>query len=598
MNLVVTGHVDHGKSTILGRLLADLGALPDGRLERVRAHCARHATPFEYAFLLDALHDERAQGITIDGARVFFKTPTREYIVIDAPGHVEFLRNMVTGAARAEAAVLVIDARDGVQENSRRHGYLLSLLGIGQIAVLVNKMDLVSHAEAAFHRIVDEYSAFLARVGVTPTAIIPVSGTTGENIVARSPRLAWYQGPTLIEALEAFRAAPAADQAPFRMPVQDVYKFAADDDQRRIVAGTVVSGRVAPGDDLVFLPSGKTSRVQTIEAFGQAPPSSATAGQATGVTLTDQIYVTRGELAVRAGELRPHVGTRLRASIFWLGREALAPGKPYLLKLGAARVTAQLERTHRVLDASTLDSSEVPQEVARHQVADCTLVTSKPLAFDTADVLGGTSRFVLVDGHRIAGGGVIRDALPDRPSWTRAMTAPESTWTHGAAVVWLTGLSGAGKSTIGEALRDRLLSRGARVEYLDGDALRASLPGTGFTRDERNAHVTRVGFFASRLEYHGVVVICALISPYAEARRAARALCQRFVEVHVATPLAECERRDPKGLYGRVRRGEISGFTGIDDPYEAPAAPEITIDTRTATVADAVARIVATLERA
>jgi bifunctional enzyme CysN/CysC len=605
MNLVVTGHVDHGKSTILGRLLADIGALPDGRLERVRQHCARHAKPFEYAFLLDALHDEQAQGITIDGARVFFKTATREYIVIDAPGHVEFLRNMVTGAARAEAAFLVIDAHEGVQENSRRHGYLLSMLGIRQIAVLVNKMDLVGGSEAAFRRTVDEYSAFLARIGVTPTAFIPVSGATGDNIALRSTGLAWYRGPTMLDALESFAAAPAAEEAPFRMPVQDVYKFTADQDQRRIVAGSVVSGRVRVNDEVVFLPSGKRSRVSTIEGFNQAPQTTASAGQATGFTLTDQIYVTRGEMAVRGGDPMPHVSTRLRASVFWLGRDALTPGKSYVLKLGATRVTAQVETTHRVLDASTLASTDTQHDVERHQVADCTLVMSKPLAFDTADVLGGTSRFVLVDGHHIAGGGVIRDALPDRIAVIDApdhqighsVSGAAETWSHGAAVVWLTGLSGSGKSTIGEALRDRLAGAGARVEYLDGDVLRAALPGTGFSREDRNAHVARIGFFAGRLEHHGVIVICALISPYEEARRQARAQCRRFIEVHVSTPIAECERRDPKGLYGRARRGELTGFTGIDDPYEMPRAADLTIDTRFVSVHDAVARIVATLER-
>lgn len=419
LSLVIGGHVDHGKSTIIGRLLADTGSLPEGKLDAVRANCERNSKPFEYAFLLDALKDEQAQGITIDAARVFFKTAQRPYIIIDAPGHIEFLRNLITGAARAEAALLVIDAKEGVQENSRRHGYMMSMLGIKQLVVLVNKMDLVDYHRSVFERIEGEYRDFLGKLDVTPVGFIPVSGREGENIARRSTAMAWYDGPTVLEALDRFRAeAPEADK-PFRMPVQDVYKFTRQGDDRRIIAGTIDTGRVRVGDEVVFYPSGKKARVQSIEGFNRPAQGMAEAGEATGFTLAEQIYVARGEMAAVSGEARPEVTTRLRASIFWLGRSPLVKNKDYILKLGAARVPVRVEEIHRVLNASTLDADEKKVRVDRHEVAECTLKASRAIAFDLADQLATTSRFVLVDDFEIRGGGIVREALGDTLSSVR-----------------------------------------------------------------------------------------------------------------------------------------------------------------------------------
>ena len=301
MQIVIGGHVDHGKSTIIGRLLADTHSLPDGKLEQVKALCERTAKPFEYAFLLDALKDERAQGITIDAARVFFKTAQRDYIIIDAPGHIAFLKNRVTGAARAEAALLVIDAKEGVRENSRRHGYMMSMLGLKKIAVLVNKMDLVDFDRAVFDRIEAEYRAFLQQVDVRPARFIPVAGRDGENIATRSTLMPWYDGPTVLEMLDQFPAEPAAMHQPFRMPVQDVYKFTNRGDDRRIVAGSVESGSAQVGDEIVFYPSGKKTVIKSLEAFHRAAPVRAASGEAAGLTLQEQIYVARGELATLVG---------------------------------------------------------------------------------------------------------------------------------------------------------------------------------------------------------------------------------------------------------------------------------------------------------
>src|SRR5262245_17243927 len=419
MPIVIGGHVDHGKSSIIGRLLADTGSLPVGKLEQVRALCERTARPFEYAFLLDALHDEQAQGITIDAARIFFRTAARDYLIIDAPGHVEFLKNMVTGASRAEAALLVIDAKEGIRENSRRHGYMLSMLGIRQLVVLVNKMDLVGYEQHVFDRLEADYRAFLSGLDLAPASVIPVCGRQGDNIAAPSSAMPWYQGPTLLDALDRFSVQPRAIDRPFRMPVQDVYRFTSKGDDRRIVAGTVESGAARVGDEVVFYPSGKKAFIKSFEAFNRMPPETVSAGDAAGFTLSEQIFVSRGEVATLARQTRPHVTTRLRASVFWLGRNPLVLKKDYLLRLGTARVTMQVEQVHRVIDASDLSSLGEKPRIERNEVAECTLRLNHAIAFDVASEMPTTGRFAIVDEHEIRGGGLVREALPDAQAWIR-----------------------------------------------------------------------------------------------------------------------------------------------------------------------------------
>ena len=418
MNIVIVGHVDHGKSTVIGRLLADTHSLPDGKLEQIRAQCELNSKPFEYAFLLDALKDEQAQGITIDAARVFFKSNLRPYLILDAPGHIEFLKNMITGAARAEAALLVIDAQEGVQENSRRHGYMVSMLGVRQLAVVVNKMDLVGWDRGVYDRIVREYGAFLDQVGIKPSCFIPVSGRGGDNIADRSANLPWYQGPTVLGALDAFRSEPAPTERSFRMPVQDVYKFTKQGDDRRIVAGTIDSGSVSVGDAVIFYPSGKKSRVKSIEGFNRSVQTRAEAGWTVGFTLQEQIYIHRGEMATLESQPRPQVTTRLRVSLFWLGKEPMVKRKEYILKLGSARVTVRVEEVLRVMDASTLDTAQ-RNAVGRNDVAECVLKLDRAIACDLAQDVAATSRFVIVDDFEIRGGGIVMEALPDRQTSVR-----------------------------------------------------------------------------------------------------------------------------------------------------------------------------------
>src|SRR6056297_1293320 len=332
MNLVFVGHVDHGKSTIIGRMLADTGSLPEGKLEQVKENCKRNSKPFEYAFLLDALKDEQSQGITIDSARVFFETDKRRYLILDAPGHIEFLKNMVTGAARAEAACLVIDAGEGIMENSKRHGYMLSMLGIKQIVVLVNKMDLVDYDRKVYDSIVKDYTKFLKDIDVVPKQFIPVSGREGDNIANHSKNMPWYDGLNVLEVLDEFKSETMPEDKPFRMPVQGVYKFTRFGDDRRIIAGNVISGKINVGDEVVFYPSGKRSNVKTIEAFNRENPKTAKVGEATGFTMEEQIYVKRGEMAVIENESPEiNVTSRIKSNIFWLGKKPMEKNKSYYL---------------------------------------------------------------------------------------------------------------------------------------------------------------------------------------------------------------------------------------------------------------------------
>src|SRR6187455_86041 len=374
MNIVIVGHVDHGKSTLVGRLLADTGSLPQGKLEFVKAQCERNAKPFEYAFLLDALKDEQSQGITIDTARCFFKSAKRDYIIIDAPGHIEFLKNMISGAARAEAAVLVIDAKEGVRENSRRHGYILSMLGIRQVVVVVNKMDLVGYKQETFDAIEKEYRSFLEGIGAfTPRQFVPVAAVAGVNLANRGKETPWYKGPTLLELLDTLPKAPPRTDQPLRMPLQAVYKFTEHGDDRRIFSGRVEAGKVSIGDKVVFSPSNKISTIRSIEAFNAAPRDTIEAGWSTGFTLTEEIYVVRGEVMSHVGK-PPLVSTRLQTNMIWLGKKPFVTGRDYKLKLGTAAIPVRLGKINKVIDASAKEDSRLEKDnVGRHDVADVVL---------------------------------------------------------------------------------------------------------------------------------------------------------------------------------------------------------------------------------
>jgi bifunctional enzyme CysN/CysC len=604
MRIVVVGHVDHGKSTLVGRLLNDTGSLPDGKVETLREVSHRRGMPFEWAFVMDALQAERDQGITIDTAQIRFRTPLRPYVIIDAPGHKEFLKNMITGAASAEAAVLVIDAAEGVREQSRRHGYLLRLLGLRQIAVAVNKMDLVGYDEGRFHAVEAEIREYLGSIGVVPTHVIPVAARDGVNLAQRSPETAWYHGPSLVDALDGFVAAPPADALPLRLPVQDIYKF----DQRRIIAGRVDAGRLKVGDRLVFAPSGKSARVASIESWGaETLPQEAGAGESVGITLDEQIFVERGQIATHA-ETPPGLSHRIAAHLFWLGHRPLTVGARYKLKLATAEHIVEVSRIRRVIDVEDLAGSEADQ-VDRNAVAEVELQARTRIAYDLHADNPRLGRFVLVEGYDIVGGGVIaggdqQEAAQRETVLTavahkideRARTLANR---HRGGVVWLTGLSGAGKSTLAIEAERQLFLRGWQVTVLDGDNLRLGLNSDlGFSPADRAENVRRAGEVAHLISQAGLVVLTAFISPYRTDRDRVRAMGpDHFHEIHVSTGIEACEARDPKGLYRRARAGEIREFTGLDAPYEPPEAPELTLSTEGKSIEESVSDLLSYIDR-
>ncbi len=611
LKIVIVGHVDHGKSTFVGRLFHDTGSLPEGKLEQLQKVAERRGVPFEWANLMDALQAERDQNITIDTAQIWFRTPKRQYVIIDAPGHKEFLKNMVTGAANAEAALLLIDAHEGVQENSRRHGYLLNLLGIRQIAVLVNKMDLEQYAEAKFKQVEAEYRAWLRSIGVTPKIFIPIAAKHGDNIAARSANMPWWQGPTVLEMLDEFKVSETPGNQPLRMAIQDIYRF----DERRILAGRVEAGTVRVGDRLVFSPSNKTSTVRSIERWNAPATASAGPSESIGITLTEQIFVTRGSVAALESE-PPYELSSFKARLFWLGREPFAKGKTYRLKLATQEVECHIESIEKVIDASTLEAvsrSPEPAYVARHEVAELTLHTRRPIAFDVHADIAATGRFVIVDGFDVSGGGIVAaDNYPRRTHdtntksnniyWSRGKVTAgqrESRNGHRGCVVWLTGLSSSGKSTIATELERELFNHGRHVYVLDGDNIRHGLGANlGFSPKDRTENIRRVGEVAKLFAEAGVICITAFTSPYREDRDMVRKLMPegRFVEVYVNAPLEVCERRDPKGLYAKARANEIKDFTGISAPYERPLRPEIELHTDLLTPTESVARILEYLQ--
>jgi bifunctional enzyme CysN/CysC len=818
---IVVGHVDHGKSTLVGRLLADTGALQDGRVEKIQRICQEQRKRFEYAFLLDALEEEQLQGVTIDITEARFRWQDREYLVIDAPGHQEFIKNMISGAAHADAALLLVDAKEGVQEQSRRHAYLLSFLGIRQIAVVVSKMDLVEFSQTIFDRVTDDYTAVLTDLGLQPVAFIPVAASEGDNVTVHSERLPWYHGPSVLEVLRRFTAAAQGTGGPLRIPVQDVYKF----DDRRIIAGRIEGGCVRVGDEVQVWPSGHRARVSSLESWppAAAPPTTVTTRQSVGLILDYPLFIQRGDVLADPAN-PPQVSNFVAANIFWLGRAPLVLNREYKLKLVTSERTAEVFSIARVMNAASMHVEHGKSELAQNEAGEVVFRTARPLVFDPAAAVPETGRFVILDGHDVVGGGIIQEAeelyrrsyrhglpksagispmqsgvtIADRAvayghqghvvwltgvpgvgkstlarhlerelfdrhvktfvldgenlrfglsadlgftdadrseqarragevarlfrlagfvvivalvspfdadrEYARTLVGPESfSLIHlealpailrerdphglysraagGAAVavpglnspyerpvgaalqvdtggesiqasgarilelvlpkisappaartsdrdrpgvslasampspsplpgqptrqprgccVWLTGLSGAGKSTIAEALIARLKEHGREVTFLDGDVVRTHLSkGLGFSREDRDANVKRIGFVAGEVVRHGGVAICAVVSPYDATREECRGMigADRFVLVHVSTPLDICEQRDPKGMYARARRGEIRDFTGIDDPYEPPARPDVVLTTTGSTPDESARMILSHLER-
>ena len=603
LRFITCGSVDDGKSTLIGRLLYDAKMIFEDQLAVLEAESKTQGTQggeIDFALLVDGLAAEREQGITIDVAYRFFSTDRRKFIVADTPGHEQYTRNMVTGASTADLAVILIDARKGVLTQTRRHTYLAHLLGIRNMVLAVNKMDLIAYDQAGYEAIVEDYAAFARSIGVQRVVTMPISGFRGDNITTRSANTPWYLGPTLMQHLETVELDAVADQAkPFRMPVQWVNRPNLD---FRGVCGLISTGAVAPGDAVRVLPSGRTSTVKSIVTF-DGELQSAVAGQSVTLTLADEVDCSRGDVIALAAR-PPEVADQFEATLVWMSDEALLPGRTYLMKLATQTVAATIQPPKYQVNINTLEHLAA-KTLELNAIGVANLSTDRPIVFEPYAESRDLGSFILIDRmtNATVAAGLLHFAL--RRSQNVHWQATDISREHHAAlknqkpaVLWLTGLSGAGKSTIANLVETKLARMNRHTFLLDGDNVRHGLNrDLGFTDADRVENIRRVGEVAKLMTDAGLIVITAFISPFRAERDMVRAMLPagEFFEVHVDTPLAEAERRDVKGLYKKARSGALKNFTGLDSPYERPETPEIYIDTTVTSPEEAADAIVARL---
>jgi bifunctional enzyme CysN/CysC len=602
LRFITCGSVDDGKSTLIGRLLYESQMVFDDQLAQFAADSRKLGTrggELDFALLVDGLAAEREQGITIDVAYRFFATARRKFIVADTPGHEQYTRNMVTGASTADLAVILIDARKGVLTQTRRHSFLVQLLGITRVVLAVNKMDLVGYQRATFETIVADYRAFAARIGINDITAIPVVAVHGDNVTARGGNMPWYSGATLLEHLESVAVDAAVTARPFRMPVQWVNRPHGD---FRGFAGLIASGRIATGERVRVLPSGRESRVARI-LTADGDLDAALAGQSVTLTLAGEVDVSRGDVLAVADD-PPQVADQFEATIVWLHEEPMLQGRAYLMKTGSRTVSATIAPLKHRVNVNTLEH-EPAERLELNDIGVCELELDRAIAFEPYAANRTLGGFILIDrlSNNTVGAGLISFALrrSQNVHWQALdVGKPLRARLKGqrACVLWLTGLSGAGKSTIANIVEKQLAASGRHTYLLDGDNVRHGLnKDLGFTAQDRVENIRRVAEVSRLMVDAGLIVLVSFISPFRSERRMARDLFApgEFLEVFVDTPLAEAERRDVKGLYRKARRGELKNFTGIDSPYEAPEAAEIHIDTTVMTPEQAAASIIARL---
>ena len=604
LRFITCGSVDDGKSTVIGRLLYESKMLFEDQLAAIENDSKKWGTQggdIDFALLVDGLAAEREQGITIDVAYRFFSTDRRKFIVADTPGHEQYTRNMITGASTADVAVILIDARKGVLTQTRRHSYLVSLIGIRKVVLAINKMDLVDYSQKVFDRIDEDYRAFARQIGLDDITSIPLSGLKGDNMLVASDKTPWYRGPTLMGFLETCEVDDTRLQKePFRMPVQWVNRPNLD---FRGFAGVVTSGMIKPGDRIVAQPSGKESTVARIVTFNGDLPL-AVAGQSITLTLTDEIDISRGDV-ISLADTPAEVADQFEASLVWMTDEPMLPGRPYLMKIGAQTVTASITEPKYKINVNTMEHLAAKQ-LGVNEIGVVNLALDRQVAFDAYKANRDTGGFILINRmtNNTVGAGMLNFAL--RRSHNLRMQhvdvdkALRSELKHQRpAVLWFTGLSGAGKSTIANLVEKKLAALGRHTYLLDGDNVRHGLnKDLGFTEADRVENIRRVAEVAHLLVDAGLIVLTAFISPFRSERAMARGQMAdgEFIEIHVNTPLAVAEERDVKGLYKKARRGEIANFTGISSPYETPEAPEIVVNTHTQTAEEAADLIVAKLK--
>jgi bifunctional enzyme CysN/CysC len=587
LRFITCGSVDDGKSTLIGRLLYESKMLFDDQLAAIEADSRKWGTQggeIDFALLVDGLAAEREQGITIDVAYRFFSTDRRKFIVADTPGHEQYTRNMITGASTADVAVILVDARRGLLTQTRRHSYLVSLMGIRKVVLAINKMDLVDHAEKVFRGIAEEYRHFAAQFGLEDITPIPMSALRGDNIIEHSERMPWYHGSTLMGYLETVNIGESPQHdAPFRLPVQWVNRPHLD---FRGFCGTVSSGSIKPGDRVRVQPSGRESRVaRIVTANGDLPI--AVSGQAVTLTLTDEVDASRGDM-ISAATSPAEVADQFETTLVWMSEEAMLPGRPYLLKIGTRTLNATITEPKYKINVNTLEHLAA-KKLELNEIGVCNIALDRPIAFDAYKDNRDTGAFILINRmtNNTVGAGMLHFALRrahnvhlqpvDLDKAARARSKGQR-----PAVLWFTGLSGAGKSTIANLVDKKLHALGRHTYLLDGDNVRHGLnKDLGFTDADRVENIRRVGEVAHLFVDAGLIVLTAFISPFRAERAMARGLFEpgEFLEVHVDTPLDVAEARDVKGLYRKARRGELRNFTGIDSPYEPPEAPEIRVNT-------------------
>ena len=604
LRFLTCGSVDDGKSTLIGRLLYETRQIYDDQLATLERDSRKHGTTgddIDFALLVDGLEAERQQGITIDVAYRFFSSSRRSFIVADTPGHEQYTRNMATGASNSDAAVILIDARKGVLPQTKRHSFIVSLMGIRHVIVAVNKMDMVGYDEAVFDSIVEEYLTFARGLDFETVQPIPLSARRGDNIMERSPSTPWYAGPSLLEQLESIDAESTLAARPFRLHVQWVNR---PDQSFRGYSGTVASGRVRPGDRVVVAASGKETRVARIVTF-DGDLEEASAGDAVTLALTEEVDIARGDILAGATD-RPEVIDQFAAHLLWMGEQPMLPGRPYLMKIGTRYLPCQVTELKHKIDVDTLEHL-AGKTLTLNEIGEANLSMAAPVAIDPFAENPHTGAFILIDRftNGTVGAGVIlhglrratnihyQELLVDR-------AARERLKGHRAGVLWFTGLSGAGKSTVANLVERELYARGAHTFLLDGDNVRHGLNrDLGFTDADRVENIRRVGEVARLFVDSGSLVLCSFISPFRDERRMVRELFAEgdFLEVYVDTSIETAIRRDPKGLYAKALRGEIKNFTGLDSPYEPPEKAEMTIDTGVLSAAEAARQVIAELER-
>jgi bifunctional enzyme CysN/CysC len=605
LRFITCGSVDDGKSTLIGRLLYETHLVFEDHLAALEADSAKVGTQggdLDFALLLDGLSAEREQGITIDVAYRFFSTEHRKFIVADTPGHEQYTRNMVTGASTADVAVILVDARKGVLTQTRRHSFLVSLLGIRRVVVAINKMDLMDYSREVFAAIEEEYRDFARRVGLEDITFIPLSALKGDNIVVPSANTPWYHGPTLLGFLETVPVDDDLAEQSFRMPVQWVNRPNLD---FRGFSGRIVGGSIRPGDPIRVLPAGTTSTVERIVTM-DGDLDEAIAGQSVTITLTDEIDASRGDLFCAADD-PAEVADQFEAHVVWMHEDAMLPGRPYLIKIGARTVGATISQPKFRVDVNNLDHLAATT-LELNEIGVCNIALDRPIPFDSYDTNRDTGGFIVIDKltNVTVGAGLLHFALRRSHNihWQDVKVdkdARTSLNSHRPAVLWFTGLSGSGKSTIANIVEAKLHSQGVRTYLLDGDNVRHGLNrDLGFTDADRVENIRRIAEVAALMVDAGLVVLVSFISPFRAERRLAREAVEdgEFIEVFVDTPLEIAEQRDPKGLYAKARRGELTNFTGIDSAYEPPEHPEVRVDTSAISAEEAAEAVIAAYERA